>query len=203
MTYFNYPTTALLPVPSTSNDLLRYSYSTTSNSNSNKSSNSTPNSTPTPTPTRLPSISSLLTIPDFTSTSPSSPPPLLRHSFTSDSYSSLDTFSRSNSITTTSLDTVTAATTPPTTTTTSTPTSATTTSHTSIPKKKRSNLPKQSTNILFQWLLANLDHPYPNSREKADLIRKTGLTSQQLSNWFINARRRKINSLKEKNHNHF
>lgn len=61
-------------------------------------------------------------------------------------------------------------------------------------RKKRSNLPKKSTTILMTWLNDNITHPYPNSKEKMDLIRKTGLTPQQLSNWFINARRRKINN---------
>lgn len=64
-------------------------------------------------------------------------------------------------------------------------------------KKKRMNLPKKSTSILISWLSDNLDHPYPNNKEKMDLIRKTGLNAQQLSNWFINARRRKMNILRD------
>ncbi|GMG40307.1 unnamed protein product [Ambrosiozyma monospora] len=63
-------------------------------------------------------------------------------------------------------------------------------------KKKRTNLPKKTTVILLNWLNDNLDHPYPNSKEKLELIRRTGLTNQQLSNWFINARRRKIQLLR-------
>lgn len=64
-------------------------------------------------------------------------------------------------------------------------------------KKKRCNLPKKTTKILIDWLNDNLNNPYPNSKEKFELIMKTGLTNQQLSNWFINARRRKINNLRE------
>ncbi|GMM35154.1 Cup9 protein [Saccharomycopsis crataegensis] len=64
-------------------------------------------------------------------------------------------------------------------------------------KKKRCNLPKKTTKILIDWLNDNLSNPYPNSKEKFELIVKTGLTNQQLSNWFINARRRKINNLRE------
>lgn len=64
-------------------------------------------------------------------------------------------------------------------------------------KKKRSNLPKQSTSILLNWLHNNLDHPYPNSKEKKELMDRTGLSPQQLSNWFINARRRKIQGLRD------
>lgn len=66
-------------------------------------------------------------------------------------------------------------------------------------KKKRCNLPKKTTKILIDWLNENLNNPYPNSKEKFELIMKTGLTNQQLSNWFINARRRKINNLRENN----
>ncbi|KAH3670997.1 hypothetical protein OGAPHI_000708 [Ogataea philodendri] len=64
-------------------------------------------------------------------------------------------------------------------------------------KKKRSNLPKKTTVILLNWLNDNLEHPYPNSKEKQELVTKTGLSNQQLSNWFINARRRKIQLLRE------
>lgn len=68
---------------------------------------------------------------------------------------------------------------------------------TSMKKKKRCNLPKKTTKILMDWLNSNINNPYPNTKEKFDLIMKTGLTNQQLSNWFINARRRKIHNLKE------
>ncbi|GME84611.1 unnamed protein product [Ambrosiozyma monospora] len=68
--------------------------------------------------------------------------------------------------------------------------------HNPFSKKKRTNLPKKTTVILLNWLNDNLDHPYPNSKEKLELIRRTGLTNQQLSNWFINARRRKIQLLR-------
>ncbi|CDK28812.1 unnamed protein product [Kuraishia capsulata CBS 1993] len=64
-------------------------------------------------------------------------------------------------------------------------------------KKKRSNLPKKTTMILLTWLNENLNHPYPSSKQKNELIFQTGLSSQQLSNWFINARRRKISLLRE------
>lgn len=75
--------------------------------------------------------------------------------------------------------------------------SNTSTSTATNKKKKRCNLPKKTTKILIDWLNDNLNNPYPNSKEKFELIMKTGLTNQQLSNWFINARRRKINNLRE------
>lgn len=59
-------------------------------------------------------------------------------------------------------------------------------------KKSRSNLPKHVTNILNEWLSNHLDNPYPTAVEKKELIAKTNLSSVQLSNWFINVRRRKL-----------
>ncbi|KAL8762670.1 MAG: hypothetical protein Q9184_001377 [Pyrenodesmia sp. 2 TL-2023] len=59
-------------------------------------------------------------------------------------------------------------------------------------KKPRGNLPKQTTDILRAWLHEHLDHAYPNEEEKQQLIRQTGLTDKQVSNWFINARRRNV-----------
>lgn len=64
-------------------------------------------------------------------------------------------------------------------------------------RKTRNNLPKETTYILLKWLNDHLNHPYPNSFEKNQLMMSTGLNQQQLSNWFINARRRKIKGLKE------
>ncbi|CCF59397.1 hypothetical protein KAFR_0G03650 [Kazachstania africana CBS 2517] len=59
-------------------------------------------------------------------------------------------------------------------------------------RQSRSNLPKETIQILNAWLLNHLHNPYPTSQEKRDLLIKTGLTKIQLSNWFINVRRRKI-----------
>lgn len=64
-------------------------------------------------------------------------------------------------------------------------------------RKTRNNLPKETTHILLNWLNDHLNHPYPNSFEKNQLMMSTGLNHQQLLNWFINARRRKIKLLKE------
>lgn len=69
-----------------------------------------------------------------------------------------------------------------------------------IKRKTRNNLPKETTHILLKWLNEHLHHPYPNSFEKNHLMAATGLNQQQLSNWFINARRRKIKGLKEQRH---
>ncbi|KAI5956061.1 CUP9 [Candida theae] len=64
-------------------------------------------------------------------------------------------------------------------------------------RRTRNNLPKEITYVLLRWLNDHLNHPYPNSFEKNQLMMATGLNQQQLSNWFINARRRKIKTLKE------
>lgn len=62
-------------------------------------------------------------------------------------------------------------------------------------KKRRGNLPRQVTEVLRVWLNSNLQHPYPTDEEKAQLMKQTGLTLNQISNWFINARRRRIPAL--------
>mmetsp|Transcript_3638 Transcript_3638/g.4025 ORF Transcript_3638/g.4025 Transcript_3638/m.4025 type:complete len:219 (+) Transcript_3638:52-708(+) len=68
-------------------------------------------------------------------------------------------------------------------------------------KKRRGNLPKESTDVLKNWLIAHLDHPYPTETEKEDLCKQTKLTSNQISNWFINARRRQVPKLRAQDNN--
>lgn len=60
------------------------------------------------------------------------------------------------------------------------------------PKKRRGNLPKHTTHLLRTWLNENLTHPYPTEEQKSSFSRQTGLTMNQVSNWFINARRRRV-----------
>lgn len=82
-------------------------------------------------------------------------------------------------------------------------------------RKRRGNLPKETTDKLRAWFLAHLSHPYPTEDEKQELMRQTGLqmskfrslgnnhhneyhvltlfvSLDQISNWFINARRRQL-----------
>ncbi|KAK6543942.1 hypothetical protein TWF694_000660 [Orbilia ellipsospora] len=59
-------------------------------------------------------------------------------------------------------------------------------------KRRRGNLPKQVTDLLRNWLHAHLHHPYPTEDQKLELVNQTGLTMNQISNWFINARRRRL-----------
>ncbi|XP_057498480.1 BEL1-like homeodomain protein 4 [Actinidia eriantha] len=49
-------------------------------------------------------------------------------------------------------------------------------------------LPERSVNILRAWLFEHFLHPYPSDADKHILARQTGLSRNQVSNWFINAR---------------
>lgn len=64
--------------------------------------------------------------------------------------------------------------------------------HDSKQRKRRGNLPKETTDKLRAWFVAHLQHPYPTEDEKQELMRETGLQMNQISNWFINARRRQL-----------
>ncbi|XP_068647223.1 BEL1-like homeodomain protein 7 isoform X2 [Aristolochia californica] len=49
-------------------------------------------------------------------------------------------------------------------------------------------LPEKSVTVLRQWMFQNFLHPYPKDSEKHLLALQSGLTRNQVSNWFINAR---------------
>ncbi|KAF3320431.1 hypothetical protein FCM35_KLT15127 [Carex littledalei] len=49
-------------------------------------------------------------------------------------------------------------------------------------------LPERSVNLLRAWLFEHFLHPYPSDADKHLLARQTGLSRNQVSNWFINAR---------------
>ncbi|KAI3460283.1 hypothetical protein Pfo_016946 [Paulownia fortunei] len=49
-------------------------------------------------------------------------------------------------------------------------------------------LPERSVNTLRAWLFEHFLHPYPSEADKHLLSRQTGLSKNQVSNWFINAR---------------
>ncbi|KAF9620211.1 hypothetical protein IFM89_010946 [Coptis chinensis] len=49
-------------------------------------------------------------------------------------------------------------------------------------------LPERSVTLLRAWLFEHFLHPYPSDADKHLLARQTGLSRNQVSNWFINAR---------------
>ncbi|ORY85001.1 homeobox KN domain-domain-containing protein, partial [Protomyces lactucae-debilis] len=55
---------------------------------------------------------------------------------------------------------------------------------------RRGNLSRKATSMLKTWLNEHVEHPYPSEDEKLALSEQTELTIAQISNWFINARRR-------------
>ncbi|KAI1820310.1 hypothetical protein F4861DRAFT_73084 [Xylaria intraflava] len=62
-------------------------------------------------------------------------------------------------------------------------------------RRRRGNLPKETTEKLRAWFVDHLQHPYPTEDEKQELMRETNLQMNQISNWFINARRRHLPAL--------
>ncbi|CAL9101171.1 unnamed protein product [Musa textilis] len=49
-------------------------------------------------------------------------------------------------------------------------------------------LPERAVSVLRSWLYEHFLHPYPTDVDKQNLAKQTGLTRNQVSNWFINAR---------------
>lgn len=59
-----------------------------------------------------------------------------------------------------------------------------------MPKKRRGSLPPKAVNAYRAWFNDHIDHPYPSDEEKLKLSKKTGTTVNQVTNWFINYRKR-------------
>jgi hypothetical protein len=59
--------------------------------------------------------------------------------------------------------------------------------------------PDSKKDILKSWFIANRAFPYPTHEEKQKLAIETGLTLQQISDWFSNARRRVLPKIKPRN----
>ncbi|EKX42373.1 hypothetical protein GUITHDRAFT_46005, partial [Guillardia theta CCMP2712] len=52
------------------------------------------------------------------------------------------------------------------------------------------NLPSQSVSVLKEWMRNNIKRPYPTDQDKVELAALANITTQQVSNWFVNARKR-------------
>ncbi|EAQ91593.1 hypothetical protein CHGG_03528 [Chaetomium globosum CBS 148.51] len=65
------------------------------------------------------------------------------------------------------------------------------TSKTAKARPKTARHAKGSTRILNEWFVLHSTYPYPTEEEKQILAARTGLTTRQVSFWFVNARRRK------------
>ena len=63
---------------------------------------------------------------------------------------------------------------------------------TNAPKKgaAAARFPRAAVKILKDWIIANIDHPYPTEEEKEVLAQQTSLSLNQISNWMANTRRR-------------
>ncbi|KAJ4252296.1 hypothetical protein NW762_010893 [Fusarium torreyae] len=57
--------------------------------------------------------------------------------------------------------------------------------------KTGKRLSLNSVRVLNKWLTGHTRHPYPSVRDVEAIERQTGLSKQQILNWFANARRRK------------
>ena len=56
--------------------------------------------------------------------------------------------------------------------------------------KKTKKLPEEAVNKLKTWWHANITWPYPSDDDKEIFVQETRLDLTQISNWFINQRKR-------------
>jgi len=58
--------------------------------------------------------------------------------------------------------------------------------------RKASSLPVDTVEYLKAWMMSpeHIAHPYPTEQEKAQIMAETGIEMKQLTNWFVNNRKR-------------
>jgi hypothetical protein len=58
--------------------------------------------------------------------------------------------------------------------------------------KKPASLPQETVDYLKAWMMSpeHIAHPYPTEQEKAQIMAETGIELKQLTNWFVNNRKR-------------
>lgn len=59
-------------------------------------------------------------------------------------------------------------------------------------ERGRKTWPAKATLVLKNWLTDHFNNPYPNYEEKVKLMEETGLTINQVHNWFTNVRSRNM-----------
>jgi hypothetical protein len=59
-------------------------------------------------------------------------------------------------------------------------------------QRKSSSLPNETVEYLKAWMMSpeHIAHPYPTEQEKAHIMADTGIELKQLTNWFVNNRKR-------------
>lgn len=59
-------------------------------------------------------------------------------------------------------------------------------------KRKTTSLPASTVDYLKAWMMSpeHVAHPYPTEKEKAQIMADTGIELKQLTNWFVNNRKR-------------
>jgi hypothetical protein len=59
-------------------------------------------------------------------------------------------------------------------------------------KHKSSSLPNETVEYLKAWMMSpeHIAHPYPTEQEKTQIMAVTGVEMKQLTNWFVNNRKR-------------
>jgi hypothetical protein len=59
-------------------------------------------------------------------------------------------------------------------------------------KRKSTSLPSETVEYLKAWMMSpeHIAHPYPTEQEKAQIMADTGIELKQLTNWFVNNRKR-------------
>ena len=70
--------------------------------------------------------------------------------------------------------------------------SSTSSSSSSSNNKKKTALSAHAVEYLKNWMMSpeHVDHPYPTEEEKVHIMNETGIVLKQLTNWFVNNRKR-------------
>ena len=58
--------------------------------------------------------------------------------------------------------------------------------------RKTTVLPRSTVDYLKKWMMSpeHVAHPYPTEKEKTQIMADTGIELKQLTNWFVNNRKR-------------